>query len=163
MSAATNAKSLYDEDLFLWAREQAEALRSAARAGSNLQLDWENLAEEIESLGKSQRRELASRLSTIIEHLYKLAHSPAADPRAGWRQTVRRERREIGLLLADSPSLRSQIPELIMQATQGAVALAAADLVDRNEVGNGRRRARPPVYTEEQLLGEWFPRDPARE
>jgi hypothetical protein len=46
-------KALYDEDFVAWAQEQAAALRAAARAGSNLRLDWQNLAEEIEDLGKS--------------------------------------------------------------------------------------------------------------
>jgi hypothetical protein len=64
-----------------WAEAQAEGLRRAAEAGSNLPLDWYNLAEEIESLGRSQRRELRSRLATIIEHLLKLQFSPAMEPR----------------------------------------------------------------------------------
>src|SRR5262249_9612563 len=70
-------KTLYDEDFLVWSRQQAKALRSAARGSSNQTLDWQNLAEEIEDLGKRERRELASRVSTIIEHLIKLARSPA--------------------------------------------------------------------------------------
>jgi hypothetical protein len=50
-----DVKTLYDEDLVAWARRQAEALRSAARTGSTQQLDWENLAEEIESLGRPEK------------------------------------------------------------------------------------------------------------
>jgi hypothetical protein len=62
---------LYEQDFFLWTKEQAAALRLAkslplARTGdSNLPLDWENLAEEIESLGKSDRRELRSRIPSL--------------------------------------------------------------------------------------------------
>ena len=83
----TKLKVLYEEDTFLaWSRNQAAALRAAAQDGSNQELDWENLAEEIEDLGKSQRLALRSRISTIIEHLVKLAHSPANDPRSGWQQ-----------------------------------------------------------------------------
>ena len=52
---------LYEEDFVLWAETQAIALRRAADSGSNLGLDWSNLAEEIESLGRSQRRELKPR------------------------------------------------------------------------------------------------------
>ncbi len=51
----TDLKTLYDEDFVAWAEHQAEALRAAARGGSNQALDWENLAEEIEDLGKSLR------------------------------------------------------------------------------------------------------------
>src|SRR3954470_5735337 len=73
--------SLYDRDFFLWTQEQAEALRRAAREGSNLPLDWENLAEEIESLGRSFKNSLQSRIAQIIIHLWKLACSPATEPR----------------------------------------------------------------------------------
>jgi len=58
----TGLKTLYDEDFVAWSKQQAEALRAAARGGSNQQLDWENLAEEIGSLGKSQRSALGSQI-----------------------------------------------------------------------------------------------------
>jgi Domain of unknown function DUF29 len=63
---------LYEADFVRWTEQQSSAIRDAARSGANLPLDWENLAEEIESLGRSQRRELRSRISVIIEHLLKL-------------------------------------------------------------------------------------------
>jgi uncharacterized protein DUF29 len=72
--------SVYEQDFVRWAETQAETLRRAAEDGSNLPLDWYNLAEEIESLGRSQRRELRSRLATIIEHLLKLQFSSAVEP-----------------------------------------------------------------------------------
>jgi hypothetical protein len=58
--------AIYDEDFLLWTEEQAAALRRAK--GSDLTLDWENLAEEIESLGKSDRRELRSQITRILRH-----------------------------------------------------------------------------------------------
>ncbi len=67
---------LYEEDFYPWTREQAAAGRARANA-----IDWEHLAEEIESSGNSDRRELSRRLGTIIEHLAKLEWSPAVDPR----------------------------------------------------------------------------------
>jgi predicted YcjX-like family ATPase len=82
MAKLTN---LYDEDFVRWTEEQAAALRQAKR--SNLPLDWENLAEEIESLGRSDRRELRLQITRILRHLLKLEASPAAEPRAGWRST----------------------------------------------------------------------------
>src|ERR1700757_938799 len=98
---------LCDQDFFLWTKEQAAALRRAK--GSNLPLDWENLAEEIESLGTSQRAELNSQVRRILRHLFKLEASPAVDPRAGWRTTVRDARVEMEDLLEASPSLRREI------------------------------------------------------
>jgi hypothetical protein len=74
----TDVKTLYEEDTVAWSEQQAAALRAAARGGSNQPLDWENLAEEIESLGRSLRLGLRSQLVRIIQHLVNLAHSPAA-------------------------------------------------------------------------------------
>ncbi|HUC70759.1 MAG TPA: DUF29 domain-containing protein, partial [Stellaceae bacterium] len=71
---------LYDSDFVLWTEEQAAALRRAK--DSNLPLDWENLAEEIESMGASQRTQLNSQIRRILRHLFKLEASPAIDPRA---------------------------------------------------------------------------------
>ncbi len=82
----SDTKTLYDEDFFAWTKEQAEGLRSAAQGGSNRALDWENLAEEIEDLARSQLHVArAARSRRIIEHLLKLEYSPATDPRRGWR------------------------------------------------------------------------------
>ena len=80
----------YDTDLALWADSQARARRDAGHAGTNLPIDWENVAEEIEALGKSQARELASRVAIILVHLMKLEASPASEPRAGWQETIAR-------------------------------------------------------------------------
>jgi NADH:ubiquinone oxidoreductase subunit D len=106
------AAELYDQDFFLWTQEQSKLLREAAERRVNFPLDWENLAEEIESLGKSQRSELRSRIRTIIEHLLKLEHS-AREPRNGWIETVERTRGDTDLLLGDNPSLRRELPDLV--------------------------------------------------
>jgi hypothetical protein len=149
------SESLYETDFFLWTIEQAEALREMARAGSNARVDWENVAEEIESLGKSDRRSLASHIRTIIEHLMKLAASSASDPRDGWVETVFRARSEIGYIIDDSPSLCRQVPELIERETPRARKLAASSLRHHGE------QARTPLdsltYTEDQVLGDWLP------
>jgi Domain of unknown function DUF29 len=83
-----NLAKLYEEDFVRWTEQQAAALRQAAGLGTNLPLDWENLAEEIDGLGRSHRHELRSRIAVIIEHLIKVECSPAADPGAdGWRRS----------------------------------------------------------------------------
>jgi uncharacterized protein DUF29 len=93
-------KALYDEGFVRWTEEQAAALRCAkslspaGTRGSTLLLDWENLAEEIESLGRSDRRELRSQITRVLRHLLKLEDSPAAEPRAGWRATIDEARTE---------------------------------------------------------------------
>ena len=68
-------------------------------------LDWENLAEEIKSMGGRDRRELESRLAVVLLHLLKWQEQPALRG-SSWRKTLRTQRREIRKLLQQSPSLR---------------------------------------------------------
>ena len=156
--------ALYDEDFVRWTEEQAAALRRAkslpaSGAGrSNLPLDWENLAEEIESLGKSDRRELRSQITRVLRHLLKLEVSPAAEPRAGWRATIDEARSEIEGLLEDSPNLRSEADGLIKKQIRAAARLAADDLRQHGEPEKaiGARLAMGG-FTAVQVLGDWFP------
>ncbi len=153
------AAELYEEDFVRWTEQQSRALREAAGIGTNLPLDWENLAEEVESLGRSERRELRSRLAVILEHLLKLEHSPATDPRRGWIETVARERSQIELLLEDSPSLRDEVGAMIARASSRAADLTARLLRLQGEnVGN----LSPPTFTDDQILGDWYPGDAPR-
>lgn len=145
---------LYEEDFVRWTEQQSRALREAARLGTNVPLDWENLAEEVESLGRSQRHELRSRISTIIEHLLKLEHSPASDPRRGWMETIARERAEIELLLDDSPSLKSEITQMIVDSAGRVARLTTRVLrLHGEDVGS----LATPTYSEDQVLGDWLP------
>jgi hypothetical protein len=148
---------LYEEDFVRWTEQQSSALRDAARVGSNLPLDWENLAEEIESLGRSQRHELRSRIAVILEHLLKLEHSPATDPRCGWMETIARERLDAERLLEDSPSLRGEVARMISHE-----APRVARLTTRLHLGYGEGvgTLAAPTYLEDQVLGDWFPADP---
>lgn len=155
----TDAKRLYDEDFVLWAEQQAAALRAVAQGASNLEIDWENLAEEVADLGKSSRRELRSRLLVILEHLLKLEYSPAVDPRAGWRETIGRERSNIEDLLDESPSLRGELAGMIATAAIRAARVAAHGLAAHREAVSA---IPPPCYSMDQILGDWFPPEPAQ-
>jgi Domain of unknown function DUF29 len=150
-----SAAGLYEEDFVRWTEQQAAALREAAGQATDLPLDWENLAEEIDSLGRSLRHELRGRLMVILEHLLKLEHSPASDPRRGWMETISRERLTIEDLLQESPSLKGDLATAIEQAKSRAVRLAAHSLFDFGEAA----RISSPSYTEDQILGDWFPGD----
>lgn len=151
----------YETDYHGWSLEQAAALRAAARSGSSLGLDFENLAEEIEDLAKRVRAELRHRLETIIEHLLKLEFSPARDPRAGWESTVRRSRREAARLLAENPSLRPLLPALAQDAS-GIAPITAEDLAGAGEtVAAAAVRRHGGAYAEAELLGDWFPDAPS--
>jgi hypothetical protein len=151
-------KTRYDEDFVAWSQHQAEALRAAMRGGSNQLLDWENLAEEIEDLGKSVRRELQSQIRRIVRHLLKLEYSPATEPRRGWEESIVDARAEIEDLLEASPSLRSWLDRDIERQTQRGIDLALRDLGRYEEIDAATiPTLRATVYTEQQLLGDWFP------
>ena len=158
----TDVKTLYDTDTAAWSEQQAAALRAAARGGSNQPLDWENLAEEIEDLAKSLRRRLRSQVARIIQRQVKLEYSPIIDPRSGWRRTIRLARLDIGRILEDSPGLKREISRLIEKETAGAVQLAILDLEEHGEIDQMELPAiRKTSYTEQQVLGDWFPEEPA--
>jgi hypothetical protein len=151
--------NLYQRDFVMWTEEQATLLRHAK--DTNLPLDWENLAEEIESLGKSQRSELNSRIRRILRHLIKLEFSPAAQPRSGWRATIRDARAEIEELLEASPSLRRAVDELVNRQGATAAKLAADDLEEHGEPADAVRvRDANTIFTAEQVLGDWYPEPP---
>jgi hypothetical protein len=147
--------SLYDQDLVLWSEQQARELRAAAGAGWNAPIDWENVAEEIESLGRSERRALASHIGAVIEHLLKLEASPSAEPVREWRDTIRRARKEIARLVRDSPSLQPQIPAMVIDELGSARAVVRASLHDHGE--QPRVDLDTLAFTDEQVLGDWFP------
>jgi hypothetical protein len=101
---------LYDEDFYAWTQQQAVLLR--ARKWRDL--DYDNLAEELEALGKRDRRELEHRLEILVMHLLKWRYQPERRDRSrGWRSTIREQRRRLARLLQDSPSLRSEVPALM--------------------------------------------------
>jgi hypothetical protein len=148
--------SEYDADLVLWSREQADLLRRmGAGERVNDQVDWENVAEEIESLGNSDRRDLGSRIQTVLRHLIKLAVSPADRPRAGWRRTVVEQRIQIRRLLKDSPSLRQLVSAAIADELADARALAQLDLSEFGE--QPIASPSPLAFTEDEVLGPGFP------
>jgi Domain of unknown function DUF29 len=122
---------LYDRDLVRWAAEQAALLR----ARKFHDLDIENLAQEVEDLGKSERGQLENRIVTIIEHMLKLdvftAEGPG--PRAGWNATIRRSRRAVEKLLNQNPSLKREVDAIIKAETQTARELVAEGFADYGE------------------------------
>jgi Domain of unknown function DUF29 len=120
--------SAYDTDLHAWTRAQADALRR--RAGN--EIDWDNLAEEIEAVGRSERREIASRLEVLLMHLLKWWRQPEHQS-PSWRASIRDARDEIERVLDDNPSLRGLPAEKLPKAYARAreKALEEMRLVDR--------------------------------
>ncbi len=147
---------LYDTDVVIWSERQAALLRRmAAGERVNDQIDWANVAGEIEALGISDRRELRNRVRTILTHLLKLQVSPATEPRAGWCETILEQRAQLRTLLRDSPSLKPTLPAVVGEELLEAYALVQASLAYHEE----QPRLDPAAlsYTEEQVLGPWLP------
>lgn len=123
---------LYETDWYAWTQAQAAALRRMAEARANTELDLENLAEEVESLGRSEASALRSDLVRVIEHLLKLEHSPAADPRRKWKMSVIEHRNRVQRAIRESGTLRRRLPELVAEDWEDArkQAASALDLFD---------------------------------
>jgi hypothetical protein len=114
--------SLYDTDFYAWANSQAALLRSGRLAAA----DIEHIAEEIESMGRSEKRELLNRLALLLMHLLKWQVQPMLRGNS-WRATIKVQRREIARHLADNPSLMARLPEVLADAYGDAVLLAARE------------------------------------
>jgi hypothetical protein len=104
MTQLINSQSLYDRDILLWVEDTVAKLKS--HDFENLDLD--NLIEEVESLGISQRKELLSRLITLLEHLLKRLYVDLPDDYNGWERTVRNQRIKLSLLFKEAPSLKTK-------------------------------------------------------
>ena len=114
------SQAMYDQDLYRWATETAGLIRDRRFA----EIDALHLAEELESMGKSERRALESRLVVLLVHLLKWRHQPERCSKS-WRRTLIEQRKQIAKLLHDSPSLNAQLPELTVDAYDSAVRWAA--------------------------------------
>jgi hypothetical protein len=102
----------YDEDFYAWTQAQAAVLRDE----QGTELDYSNLAEEIESLGKSQWHALENRLAVLVRHLLKWCYHPEKRQRGrSWRSTIWEQRSRIRRLLRQSPSLRSHVREMLVE------------------------------------------------
>ncbi len=111
---------LYQKDYYGWLQENARLIRE----GNFSEIDTENLIEELESMGKSEKRELSSRLTILLLHLLKWQYQPHKNKGNSWRSTIRTQRNEIEIELSDSPSLRREVPDFVeyvyLRARKGA-------------------------------------------
>ncbi|MBK7953344.1 MAG: DUF29 domain-containing protein [Candidatus Accumulibacter sp.] len=99
-------RTSYESDVVAWASEQASLLR----AGRLELLDCEHLAHEIDDVGRSEQRELASRMSVLLAHLLKWRYQPERRG-ASWEKTILAQRKEIAYGLSDAPSLTPKLQE----------------------------------------------------
>lgn len=107
---------LYDDDFVVWSERQAELLRrrAAGELINEADIDWLNVAEEIESVGRSEKRGVRSRLAVLLCHLLKWTYQPGHRS-SSWSGTIRAQRRDLEAVLEDSPSLRRFAAEALRQ------------------------------------------------
>lgn len=114
--------SNYDIDFYAWANEQSALLR----AGKLSAADVENIAEEIATLGRSEKRELVNRLSMLLMHLLKWQFQPEKRSRS-WEFSIKDQRRMLASHLRDNPSLKYQLLESITEAYASSVGRAGLE------------------------------------
>jgi hypothetical protein len=114
--------SLYERDFFAWTQEQARLLRERRFD----ELDLDNLIDEVESVGRSDKKEIFNRLKVLTAHLLKWKYQPGARS-AGWSGTIRTQRDRLAAVLEDSPSLHGHPAEVFERAYLSARLLAAKE------------------------------------
>ncbi len=147
---------LYEQDFYTWTIEQAEALRAAGQARLNTPrtVDWEAVAEEIESMGRAQASELGSRYYRLLTHLLKWQYQP--DQRSGsWRGTIVEQRTRLTRLLLENPGLKPQRAARFHEAYEDARELAAAETGLPIETFPEK-----PPYSLDQVMDKAFYPDP---
>ncbi|HZK90304.1 MAG TPA: DUF29 domain-containing protein [Stellaceae bacterium] len=136
----------YDDDFFTWTQEQARLLRD----GEFADIDVENLAEEVESMGRSVRRGLRNRLTILLMHLLKWRYQPMFRSRS-WSGTIREQRAQAQSLMDESPSLSSLLADQLSEIYASALTKAAGE--------TGFAETGFPItcpFTPEQILSEDF-------
>ena len=111
----------YKTDVIAWANEQAALLRS----GNLAAIDVEHIAEEIEDVGKSEQRELASCVAVLLSHLLKWQYQPSYRG-ASWEKTIKAQRKEIEYSLKETPSLMAKFSDTAWLEVVWAKAVAQA-------------------------------------
>lgn len=149
-NSSSVSRSTYERDYYAWVQEQARALRERHPEA----LDWENLREEVEDLGKGVKSELRSRLEVILVHLLKWQYQPRKRSRS-WEGSLDEQRLRAKDVLKENPSLQPQVPELTARAYQLACIVAGG------EMGLSKREWQRTFPTEcpwsvEQVLQEDF-------
>ena len=142
-------RSSYDTDVVAWASEQARLIR----AGRFDLLDVEHIAEEIEDVGKSEQRELANRMAVLLAHLLKWQFQPERQGNS-WRNTIRAQRKEVGYLIDEAPSLRGKLIEARWLDMVWAKAVALAG--DETGLENWPETM-PWSMADEVLNLDWLP------
>lgn len=142
----TAAASLYEQDFYRWLVENANLVRERRFA----EIDVENIAEELEAMGRSEKRALINRLAVLLMHLLKWQFQ-AAKRSHSWKYTIKEQRRKVLKLLAESPSLQHELQKRLAEAYDDAIFKAA------KETGFDQTKFPPHCpFSVEQVLDDNF-------
>jgi hypothetical protein len=144
------ANDLYEIDFYAWTQEQARLLRERRWAD----LDLENLIDEVASVGRSDKREIESRLEVLIAHLLKWKLQPGGRGNS-WRNTISEQRRRLAMIVEDSPSLGSFLRKETIESYRSGHLKAA----DETGIAFGLFPEQSPFTSEQVLDPEFFPED----
>lgn len=147
----SSIQSLYDQDYQLWLESTIEQLRQ----GEFSSVDWENLIEELETMGRSDKRAIKSLLTRLFEHLLKIVYwdTERAYNCNKWKSEITTFRVQIKELLKDSPSLKPYLIEVFDECYQNAREIIALLMGCKIEAFSPK-----PIATLEQVLdNNWFP------
>ncbi|MBU2765612.1 DUF29 domain-containing protein [Acidithiobacillus ferrivorans] len=142
------ATSLYERDFLAWIESQVDVLRSRQTG----RLDWDNVLEEMESMGRSEKNALRSRLQGLLMHLMKWQWQPEKRSKS-WASSIRNQRLGLKYLFKDSPSLKRLIPELLPDAWGDAADEAAFE----TGLPISTFPEACPWDVDTQLLVDWWP------
>jgi len=144
---------LYERDYYTWTQEQARALREHRLE----ELDWTNVAEEIEDLGKREKRALRSQLIRLVSHLIKFAYARDVmwtNNSRGWELSIRGARREALMYLDENPGLRPHVPQIF----QSAYGSARLEVMKTLRLPDSAIPEAPPWALDEILDDAFLPR-----
>ena len=144
----------YEDDFYAWTQYQAEVLRTLPTADNRF--DRDNLVEEIESLGRSERDAVRSQVERILLHFLKLAHSPARDPRFDWMDSIAEARGTLANKL--SPALRRDSEEVLPTLYAAARRRATLQLSRYGEYQAAQSLPTECPYTMDEIIADdWYP------
>ena len=149
VSDSNPRSGLYERDYYSWALNQARALQERRIE----ELDWENLAEEVEDLARRDAHSLRSQLARLLAHLLKWQLQPTRRTNS-WRGSIRGARDAIRELLDESPGLKPRLPELFQRAYRAGVNLA----VEETNLNESRFPASSPWSFEQAMNENFWPR-----
>jgi hypothetical protein len=147
----------YEDDFYAWTQHQAAVLREMPATDNRF--DREHVAEEIEDLGKSERDAVRSQIRRIIEHLLKLAYSPAEPPRPDWIETILDARQALSDKI--SPTLRHDAEAALDKLYSDGRKRAAAGLRRHGEAAAADTLPKTCPYSLDDICrDEWYPDRP---